>query len=263
VNIVILDTSQQIARLAAEQVIGVVQSCESPVLGMAAGATPLLLYAQLIHCYGKGQISFRSTSTFNLDEYVALPPDSTNSYRYYMQSNFFDHVDLQAKNSYLPDGRADDLQLAAKRYERTIASTGGIDLQILGIGTNGHIGFNEPGSSFASRTRVVALSDSTIDSNRHYFGESGAVPEKAITVGIGSILDSRGLLLIATGEHKAEAVRAALEGPVSPICPASAVQLHPKVTVLLDRAAASQLTHRDDYIKCQQTPPGLASATPR
>ncbi|SFA76723.1 glucosamine-6-phosphate deaminase [Rhizobium sp. NFR07] len=208
-------------------------------LGLATGATPRLVYRKLVE--RAGAPSWRHLRCFNLDEYVGLAAHHPASFAHYMRELLFDHVDIATARTHIPDGMAPDLDAAAETYEQLIAESGGIDLQLLGIGRNGHIGFNEPGSSHDSRTREVQLALSTIDANRPDFPEGEEPPATALTMGIGTILDAREIVLLATGSAKAEALAAMLEGPISLDCPASALQRHGAVTVFCDKAAAANL----------------------
>lgn len=208
-------------------------------LGLATGATPRSVYKKLVE--RAGAPSWRHVRCFNLDEYVGLGAEHPASFAYYMRDLLFDHVDVAMDRTHIPDGAASDLDAAAKIYEQLIAESGGIDLQLLGIGRNGHIGFNEPGSAHDSRTRKVRLAASTMDANRPDFPDGEEPPATALTMGIGTILDAREILLLATGAAKAEALAAALEGPVSLDCPASALQEHSAVMVFCDEAAAAHL----------------------
>lgn len=212
-----------------------------PVLGWATGETFRPVYRQLIRDHRAGAVSFAQAVHFNLDEYVGLGPDHPAAFRTAMRTALFDHVDAAPEHIHLPNGSAPDLDEEAARYEALIKRAGGIGLQLLGIGRNGHIGFNEPGSSFEGRTRVVRLAASTREANRAAFPPGCPVPERAITMGIGTILEARSIVLVATGAAKAPALAAALNGPVSPACPASALRVHPAVRVLADREAAARL----------------------
>jgi glucosamine-6-phosphate deaminase len=209
----------------------------SITLGLATGGTPRSVYRKLVE--EATRPSWRQVRCFNLDEYVGLGPDHPASFTRYMRELLFDHVDIDLSRTHIPDGAAADLDAAAKAYERLIANNGGIDLQLLGIGRNGHIGFNEPGSAHDSRTREVQLASSTIEANRPDFPAGEKPPATALTMGIGTILDAREIVLLATGSAKAEALAAALKGPVSLDCPASALQRHGAVTVFCDEAAAA------------------------
>jgi glucosamine-6-phosphate deaminase len=204
------------------------------------------VYASLARLFGEGQLSFSQVVTFNLDEYVGLPSEHAGSYRAFMQQELFSKADFTPGQTHLPDGMAENAIEEADRYEALIAALGPIDLQLLGIGSNGHIGFNEPTSSLGSRTRLKTLTLATRQANRQYFSADDTPPHLATTVGIRTILE---IILLATGERKAPAVAAMIEGPVSAICPASALQMHPGVTVILDDAAASSLKLRDYYFQ--------------
>ncbi len=214
------------------------------VLGLATGRTMERVYAQLV---ARG-INFSQCKSFNLDEYVGLAPAHTGLYRHYMQQHFFSKIDIEPRNTHLPDGCADDLQRAASDYEALIASSGGIDVQLLGIGVAGHIGFNEPLSSIMSRTRAKALTPTTRLQNAEMFGGNvDDVPSRALTMGVGTILEAKELILLATGAVKAEIVAKAVEGPITSMVSASAIQLHPNCKVIVDRAAAAQLQGREYY----------------
>jgi glucosamine-6-phosphate deaminase len=211
------------------------------VLGLATGQTFVAVYERLVALHRRGAASFAEAASFNLDEYAGLPADHPASYHAFMRRCLFDHVDIEPSRALLPDGMAADLDAEAARYEAAIRLAGGIDVQLLGIGENGHIGFNEPGAAFASRTRVVALDASTRRANRRFFPAGEEVPERAITMGVATILEAREIVLAATGTRKAAALHAALAGPVSPACPASVLCRHPRATIVCDREAAAGL----------------------
>lgn len=211
------------------------------VLGFATGSTPLATYASLSALCQRGAVDFGRVRTFNLDEYVGMRPDHEQSYHRFMVENLFSQVNIPKGNYRLPDGMAGDLSAECAAYEREIASAGGIDLQLLGIGFNGHIGFNEPDASFADGTHVVTLTQSTIEANKRFFASADEVPRQAISMGIGTIMRARGVVLIINGAEKADIAKRALTGPVTPEVPASILQFHPQVTVLLDEAAAAGL----------------------
>lgn len=217
------------------------------VLGLPTGSTPLDLYGELVRRHREEGLSFSRVVTFNLDEYIGLHPHHPASYSAYMRQHLFDHVDMDPANVHLPDGNAEDLQLACESYEELIREAGGIDLQILGIGSNGHIGFNEPGSSLGSRTRVKTLTRETLAANAPSFEHPDELPRQAITMGVGTILEARSCLLLALGEAKASAVRDMVEGPITAQVPASALQLHPDAIVIIDEGAASTLQRREYY----------------
>ena len=211
------------------------------VLGLATGSTPIGVYQQLIEWYRKGDIDFSSVRTFNLDEYCGLSPDHPQSYHFYMHENFFRHVNILEQNIFIPYGLASDITAGCAAYEKRIVGMGGIDLQLLGLGYTGHIGFNEPNESFDKMTHPVALKDETIQANSRFFGRAEDVPRYAITMGIKSIMQARKILLVVSGEGKAEILEKALFGPVLPLVPASIIQMHPDVTVVADRAALSRV----------------------
>ncbi|SFD35670.1 glucosamine-6-phosphate deaminase [Tropicimonas isoalkanivorans] len=217
------------------------------VLGLATGGTMLPLYERLATLYSEGEVSFANVTSFNLDEYVGIAPAHPASYHSYMKEVLFSHVDIGESRTHLPLGNSPDVQAEAERYEAAIAAAGGLSLQLLGIGQNGHIGFNEPTSSLGSRTRIKTLTESTRTANRQYFGPDETPPAYAITMGVGTILAARECLLLATGRAKAQAVAAMIEGPVSAVCPASALQLHPHATIVLDREASGDLRLTDYY----------------
>lgn len=246
-KVLILETKNDAVVRAADIIAQTITATPKAVLGLATGATMLPLYAQLRHIYDEGLVSFQEVTTFNLDEYVGLSAEHPASYHAYMRSVLFDHVDIDLAKTNLPCGDAPVLDAEADRYEAAIEFAGGIDLQLVGIGRNGHVGFNEPTSSLASLTRVKTLTRSTIEANRPYFSDDSDLPKYALTMGVATILKSRHCLLLATGNNKADAIAAALEGPVSAVCPASALQLHPRTTVVLDADAASKLQLRDYY----------------
>ena len=205
------------------------------------------VYARLVQMHRNEALDFSGCRTFNLDEYVGLPGSDRNSYRHYMNQHLFRAVNLDLRNTHLPDGAAAELDAECEKYERLIVEASGIDVQLLGIGHSGHIGFNEPLSAFRSRTRVVALAPETIRHNAPLFGGAEKMPRRAITMGVGTILDCRSCVLLATGEDKAEIIAKAIEGPLTSMIPASALQLHSHCTIVLDEAAAARLKKSEDY----------------
>lgn len=207
------------------------------VLGLATGSTPLGLYRELVRLYEAGRLDFSQIRTVNLDEYYPLRPEHPQSYHYYMQENLFGHVNLRAENCYLPDGAAPDPALACVAYDQRIEQLGGIDLQLLGLGENGHIGFNEPGSELCADTHLTELSESTVHANARFFDNEAEVPRRAITMGMAGILKARRILLIAYGKKKHTAVAALLDNRITPQVPATLLKLHPDVTVLCDGGA--------------------------
>lgn len=213
-----------------------------PVLGLATGATPIPLYDEMVKANKAGKADFSTTVTFNLDEYVGLAPEHDQSYRRFMNKNLFDKININKANTHVPDGKAKDVPAFCREYEGMIDDVGGVHCQVLGIGSNGHIGFNEPGSSLASRTRMVKLTDNTIRDNARFFAGRKDVPTKAITMGIGTVLEADSVILLASGANKVDAVKKSLEGPITCMVPASALQLHGNVTFIVTEDAASGLT---------------------
>ena len=211
------------------------------VLGLATGSTPIPTYQKMAELYTSGAVDYSGITTFNLDEYVGLGHDHEQSYYYFMHENLFSHINVPEECIHVLSGTAPDSEKECADYEKMIDAAGGIDLQILGIGRNGHIAFNEPADAFAPVTHVVQLTDSTIEANKRFFSSADEVPRKALTMGIGSIMKARAIIIIATGSDKAEAVKAMIKGPVTPECPASVLQMHPNVVVMLDEGAASLL----------------------
>ena len=242
-KVIICKDPEDVGASAAAIFAEVMNSRPTTVLGLATGNTPLRLYAKLVEMNKAGELDFSTTITFNLDEYVGLPPDHEQSYRYFMDKNLFDKVNINRKNTHVPDGLAEYADLSCMEYEAMMDDVGGVDLQLLGIGSNGHIGFSEPGTSLASRTHVTNLTESTIKDNSRLFDSADEVPRRAITMGIGTVLDAEKVILLANGENKAAAVAAALEGPVTCMCPASALQMHPDVTYVITADAAGKLKH--------------------
>lgn len=245
-EIVILGGSRQIGKLAADAIEQLLRRKPAAVLGLATGSSPLPVYDELAARHDQG-LDFSRASGFALDEYVGLPAGHPESYREVVRREFTNRVNIAPENVHGPDGTATDIPAACEAYEQAIAEAGGVDLQLLGVGTDGHIGFNEPGSSFASRTRIKSLIEQTRRDNARFFNGLVEVPHHVITQGLGTIMAARHVILLATGAQKAQAVRDLVEGPVAAICPASVLQFHPHATVLLDEAAASALKLADFY----------------
>lgn len=246
-KVLIFETEEEAKRNAASRLLRQVQLSPSSVLGLATGGTMEAVYAHLIQMSAHQSVSWSGVTTFNLDEYWGVPADSPASYRTYMNAHLFDHVDIVRAATHVPASDGRDPRDAAQLYEDAISTAGGIDLQLLGIGKNGHIGFNEPTSSLSSTTRIKTLTDDTRRANRRYFERLEDVPKYALTVGIGTILASNECLIVGTGHEKAAAVKSMIEGPVSAVCPASALQMHRNVTVVIDEQAASDLELMDYY----------------
>ncbi len=232
---------QSMSRKAANILSAHVILKPGSVLGLATGSTPIGMYKQLIEWYNKGDIDFSQVHTVNLDEYLGLAPTHDQSYRYFMQTNLFDHVNVPPENTNVPNGLAPDPEAECARYNQVIAGLGGIDVQVLGMGHNGHIGFNEPEEAFELETHVVNLTDNTIDANARFFASRDEVPRQAITMGIKSIMQARHILVVVSGADKAEIVKRAFFGPVTPKVPASILQMHPHVSLVADEAALSLL----------------------
>jgi glucosamine-6-phosphate deaminase len=246
-EVVIVPDAATIGALAADAVVALLARKPTAVLGLATGSSPLVAYAELIRRYDAGEVSFARSRGFLLDEYVGLPAEHPQRYRSVIRRELEERVDFPAGAIAGPDGLADDLPAVCADYERAITDAGGVDLQLLGVGSDGHVAFNEPGSSLSSRTRIKTLTARTRADNERFFEPPDEVPHHVLTQGLGTILDARHLVLIARGSGKASAVHQLVEGPVSAFCPASVLQLHPHATVLLDDDAASRLRLADYY----------------
>jgi glucosamine-6-phosphate deaminase len=239
---------EEISRQAAQLIASAVRRKPSFTLGLATGSTMIGVYQELVKLHKSGSLDFSRVTTFNLDEYLGLAPAHPQSFHYFMDEHFFLHVNINRSNIHIPDGTIrGNYDQHCSAYEDSIRKFGGIDLQLLGIGRNGHIGFNEPTSSIGSRTRLKVLSQETIDDNAKSFAPGEQSPQCAITMGIGTILECKKILLIATGESKAEAIAQSIEGPITSYVGASALQLHPEVTFMLDEAAASSLKQKEYF----------------
>lgn len=231
------DMSRKAANIIASQVV-LKPDC---VLGLATGSTPIGAYKNLVEKYEQGDLDFSQVTTVNLDEYKGLPRENDQSYYYFMHDNLFDHVNVKPENTHLPDGTKEDANEECARYEELIRSLGGQDLQLLGLGHNGHIGFNEPDAIFEKATHCVDLQESTIEANKRFFASADDVPKQAYTMGIGTIMQAKKILIIVSGEDKADIVRDAFFGPVTPQVPASILQMHSDVTLVADEAALSKI----------------------
>jgi glucosamine-6-phosphate deaminase len=241
VKVVVCQDKQEVARVAANIFAQAVREKPDIVLGLATGGTPVGMYKELIRVHKEEGLNFNRVRSFNLDEYFGLSGDHPQSYRYFMDDNLFNHININKLNTRVPDGKAEDIQGSCQAYERAIQAAGGIDLQLLGLGSNGHIAFNEPGSPGDSRTRIINLTERTIKDNARFFEDASEVPGRAITMGIGTIVEARKIVLLATGNNKAEAVAKVLKGNVDLGVPASFLQNHPDCTFILDREAAARL----------------------
>ena len=246
-EIIITPDYEQMSKTSARIIAKEIKRKHDLVLGLATGDTPIGTYEELVKIHKEEGLDFSKVTTFNLDEYIGLAPLHKNSYNLFMWENLFKHINANSENVYVPQGNTDDPEEFSQWYEEQIKKAGGIDLQVLGIGGDGHIAFNEPGSSFASRTRVKALEKQTIEDNARFFEKVEDVPRFAITMGIGTILEAKKILLIVSGKSKADVCAKFIEGPVSSQITASALQLHNYVTVVLDEPAASKLTRTKYY----------------
>ena len=240
-NVLVYDNEEQIGIAAGNYMCDQVLAKPDSVLGLATGSTPLKPYGHMIKLYEAGAVDFSKVTTFNLDEYCKLDVNDVNSYHRFMHDNLFDHINIPEENINFLNGNAENLEEECKAYEERIKKSGGIDIQLLGIGSNGHIAFNEPSDSFQRWSHVVALKESTIKDNSRFFKSIEEVPTHAVTMGIGSIMQAKRILIIAIGENKAKAIKQLIDGNVTPQCPASVLQFHTDVTLMLDKGAASLL----------------------
>jgi glucosamine-6-phosphate deaminase len=240
-NIVITDDYSSISNYVAKEIVTTIKDNKHTVLGLPTGGTPEGMYNELVNMYRHGEVDFSSVRTFNLDEYIGLSKEHSQSYYYYMKKNLFNHVNLKRENVYIPSSNSKNMLVTCEEYEREINHAGGIDLMILGIGLNGHIGFNEPGSSTTDTTRIVDLAESTIVANSRYFSSLKDVPKKGITMGIKTILKSKKIILIASGLNKSQIISEVLKNEPTSKIPATYLKLHPNVQLVLDKDASSNL----------------------
>ena len=241
-NIIKTEDYNQMSRMAANYIAAQVTLKPNCVLGLATGSSPIGTYQELIRRHQAGDLDFSKVTSINLDEYKGLSPENAQSYRYFMNHNFFDHVNLPKERTFVPDGTEPDADKACDAYNQIIADVGGIDLQLLGLGHNGHIGFNEPADCFPPVTHCVDLTASTIDANKRFFDSEDDVPKQAYTMGIGNIMLARKIVVVVSGADKADILKKVVEGPITPEVPASILQLHPDVTIVADEAAAAKLS---------------------
>ncbi len=230
-----VETYEELSSKASEIIASVVKSKPESVLGLATGSSPLGTYDGLIRAYNNGEVDFSKVTTINLDEYIGLTPDNDQSYRYFMETNLFSKINVRKDLTFVPDGCAEDIENECREYDERISSLGGIDIQLLGIGLDGHIGFNEPCDVFVKETHLVDLDPSTIEANARFFSSIDDVPKQAVTMGMGGIMGAKKVLLIANGKNKAEIVKKAFFGPITPNVPASILQLHPDVTIIYSK----------------------------
>lgn len=244
-RILVCKNYEEMSKKAAQMILSQVTLNPNSVLGLATGSTPVGMYNELDNMYKNNLIDFSDVVTFNLDEYYQLPISNNQSYHYFMHKHLFNHVNIKKENINIPNGMVDDVESECKRYDNLIKNSGGIDIQVLGIGHNAHIGFNEPSMSFEIGTNLVDLKESTIEANARFFEKIEDVPKKAITMGIGSIFKAKKIMLLACGEGKAEAIYNTVYGKVTPEVPSSILQFHDDVILILDKEAASKLSPRD------------------
>ena len=246
-EVIIQPTEQAAVKLTARIMADQLRARPDMVFGLATGATMEAVYAELARMCREEALDFSNAKSFNLDEYIGLPAEDKNSYRYYMDHHLFNNINIKKANTHLPNGMTDDIPGEGPRYEAAIKAAGGIDLQLLGIGQDGHIGFNEPLSSLASRTRDKSLTPVTYRQNSIYFDPPESMPRRAFTMGVGTILDARRIVMLVTGKRKADIIAKAIEGPITSMVSATAIQLHPHVVVILDEAAAANLKEQEYY----------------
>ncbi len=235
-KLIVCKNYEEMSATAADIVADVMRSTPSPVLGLATGSTPLGLYQKLIEKNAAGELDFSTTTTVNLDEYYPIAPENDQSYRYFMNQNLFDHINIDESRTYVPDGTAADPAAACEAYEQIVASVGPADIQVLGIGQNGHIGFNEPADALEVKTHVTGLTESTIRANARFFASEADVPTRALTMGIGTILGAKKIIILANGAAKHDAIKKMLAGDLDTSCPASMLNLHKDVIVICDEA---------------------------
>ncbi len=240
-KVIVEKNYEKMSKKAAQLVKHQINEKPDSVLGLPTGGTPLEMYSQLITMYKRGEVDFSKVATFNLDEYYGLSPDHPQSYHYYMYNNFFDHINIKEENIHILDGKTQNIKKECEEYERKIEQAGGIDLQILGIGPNGHIGFNEPSQSLKDKTHLVELTEETREANSRFFNSKEDVPKKALTMGISTILKSDKIIIMAAGENKASAINKTLSGQINTCTPSTLLQTHPDVTVIVDKDAACYL----------------------
>jgi glucosamine-6-phosphate deaminase len=242
-KVIVKKNYDEVSKVAAQEMINLVKTKENAVLGLPTGSTPVGMYKNIVRAYKNGEISFKNITTFNLDEYIGLNKSNDQSYYYFMNDNLFSHIDINKDNINIPDGMAKDLDNECKRYEEKLKSEGYMDIMYLGIGINGHIGFNEPDEFFEPLTHKVSLDESTIEANSRFFEKIEDVPTSALTMGIKTIFSAEKIILIAAGENKADAIAKTVNGKIDPQIPASILQLHRDVTIIVDEAAGSKLQY--------------------
>ena len=237
-KLIVVNNYEELSKVAAKEFSKIIKEKENAVLGLATGGSPVGMYKELIRMYEQKELNFSKTTTVNLDEYIGLNPEHNQSYRYFMNNNLFNHINIDKSNTFVPNGLAEDLEAQCKEYDQKIAELGGIDMQLLGVGNNGHIAFNEPNNELSSGTHIISLTDNTIEANARFFDNIDDVPRKAITMGVGGIMKAKKIILIASGESKAEAIKGIFSGKITTANPATMLQMHRDVTVIVDEAAA-------------------------
>lgn len=247
-KIIVTKSYEEMSKLGAEEIVKLISFKSDCVLGLATGSTPQGMYKELISLYKANKVDFSGVTSVNLDEYIGLKADNPQSYKYFMENNLFNHVNINKKNTFIPNGTAIDMEKECRLYDERIEELGGIDLQILGIGQNGHIGFNEPSDFLSLSTHVTNLSKDTIEANSRFFQSINDVPTQAITMGLGSIMKAKKILLLASGENKAEIISKLAEGIISTTVPASLLQVHRNVLIIVDEKAAALLKKSYEFI---------------
>ena len=237
-KLIVVNNYEELSKVAAKEFSKIIKEKENAVLGLATGGSPVGMYKELIRMYEQKELNFSKITTVNLDEYIGLNPEHNQSYRYFMNNNLFNHINIDKSNTFVPNGLAEDLEAQCKEYDQKISELGGIDIQLLGVGNNGHIAFNEPNSELSSGTHIISLTDNTIEANARFFDNIDDVPRKAITMGVGGIIKAKKIILIASGESKAEAIKGIFSGKITTANPATMLQMHRDVTVIVDEAAA-------------------------
>ena len=237
-RLMITESYEELSKAAAEEFAKVIKEKPNAVLGLATGGSPVGMYKELIKMYEKNELDFSKVTTVNLDEYIGLNPEHNQSYRHFMNENLFNHININIANTFVPNGLADNLEVECKEYDKKIMELGGIDIQLLGVGNNGHIAFNEPDEQLSAGTHVISLTEKTIEANSRFFENINDVPKKAITMGLGGIMKAKKIILIASGESKAEAIKGLFSGKITTDNPASMLQMHRDVTVIVDKEAA-------------------------
>ncbi|MBX9136987.1 MULTISPECIES: glucosamine-6-phosphate deaminase [unclassified Clostridium] len=237
-NLRVVNSYEELSKVAASEFSKVIKEKPNAILGLATGGSPIGMYKELIKMYENKELDFSKITTVNLDEYIGLNPEHSQSYRYFMNDNLFNHINIDVANTFVPNGLAKDLEVECKEYDKRIIELGGIDIQLLGVGNNGHIAFNEPDEHLSAGTHVISLTENTIEANARFFDNIDDVPRTAITMGVGGIMKAKKIILIASGESKAEAIKGLFSGKITTENPASMLQMHRDVTVIVDKEAA-------------------------